>query len=155
MAEILRLGFAGLGEGATLVSPEVAKLPCIQLTAAADLRWGAHRDFSHAAGHQRFYGLTVVSCERGEMRQSQDGIVIYGDEKITEVPVGEKLFGRQAEIAELYEAVVHGRPMFHDGRWGEATLEVCLGILESSAERREVRMAHQVPVVDAVPVGES
>jgi phthalate 4,5-cis-dihydrodiol dehydrogenase len=111
--------------------------------------WGAHRDFSHAAGHQRFYGLTVVSCERGELRQSQDGILIYGDGDITEVPVGEALFGRQAEITELYEAVVHDKPMFHDGRWGEATIEVCLAILQSSAEHREIRLAHQTPVVDS------
>ena len=110
--------------------------------------WGEHRTMAHAAGHQRFYGLTVVTCERGEMRQSQDGILIYSDESITEVPVGEAQFGRQAEITELYEAVVHGRPMFHDGRWGEATLEVCLGILESAAQRSEIAMSHQTPVMD-------
>jgi len=117
-------------------------------TAGADYGWGEHRDMSHTVGRQRFYGLTVVTCERGEMRQSQDGILIYGDESITEVPVGEAQFGRQAEITEFYEAVVHGRPMFHDGRWGAATLEVCLGILESAAERREMMMSHQTPVVD-------
>jgi phthalate 4,5-cis-dihydrodiol dehydrogenase len=89
-----------------------------------------------------------VTCERGELRQSQDGILVYGDEEITEVPVGETLFGRQAEITELYEAVVHDQPMFHDGRWGQATLEVCLGILGSAAERREVMMSHQTQVMD-------
>ena len=109
--------------------------------------WGEHRDFSHTAGHQRFYGLTVVTCERGDLRQSQDGILIYGDE-VREVPVGDAMFGRQAEITELYDAVVNGKPMFHDGRWGEATLEVCLGILRSAEERREIMMSHQVPVVD-------
>lgn len=110
--------------------------------------WGKQRDFSHTTGHQRFYGLTVVTCEKGEMRQSQDGILLYGDEGIQELPVGEALFGRQAEITELYEAVVNGRPMFHDGRWGEATLEVCLGILQSAKERKEILMSHQVPVGD-------
>jgi hypothetical protein len=39
---------------------------------------------------------------------------------------------------------MNGRPVFHDGRWGEATLEVCLGILQSAAERREISMSHQV-----------
>jgi hypothetical protein len=38
--------------------------------------------------------------------------------------------------------------MFHDGRWGQATLEVCLGILQSAAERKEIMMNHQVPVGD-------
>jgi len=114
----------------------------------ADYGWGEHRSMSHTVGRQRFYGLTVVTCERGEMRQSQDGILIYGDEDRREEPVGDALFGRQAEITELYEAVVHDKPMFHDGRWGEATLEVCLGILASAADRREIMMSHQTPVVD-------
>ena len=109
--------------------------------------WGAG-DFSHTVGHQRFYGLTLVSGEKGEMRQSQDGILLYGEESIEDIPVGDGLFGRQAEVTELYNAVVHGRHMFHDGRWGEATLEVCLGILQSAAERKEVYMTRQVPVGD-------
>jgi phthalate 4,5-cis-dihydrodiol dehydrogenase len=95
--------------------------------------------------HQKFFGLIVVSCERGDMRQSPDGILIYGEEGKKEVPIGKAVVGRQAEVAELYEAVTNGRPIFHDGRWGEATLEVCLGILQSAAERREIMMSHQVP----------
>ncbi len=82
------------------------------------------------------------------MRQSQDGILIYGDGEVTEVPITDTVFGRQAEITELYEAVVHDKPMFHDGRWGEATLEVCLGILQSTAEHREVQLSHQTGVPD-------
>ena len=109
--------------------------------------WGG----GHAAEgdlHQPFFGLTVVSCERGAIRQSQDGLFIYGEEDRWEVPVGRALRGRQAELTELYEAVFHGKPIFHDGRWGEATLEVCLGIVQSAAERREIQMSHQVPVGD-------
>ncbi|HLY63923.1 MAG TPA: gfo/Idh/MocA family oxidoreductase, partial [Chloroflexota bacterium] len=109
--------------------------------------WGLS-DFNHAKGHQRFYGLTIVSGDKGEMRQSPDGILLYGDEAIEEIAVERGLFGRQAEITELYNAVVHGQPMFHDGRWGEATLEVCLAILQSAAERKEIQMKHQVPVGD-------
>jgi predicted dehydrogenase len=116
--------------------------------AGGEYGWGEHRDIAHTRGHQRFYGLTVVTCEKGELRQSQDGIFMYGDESIEERPVGDMLFGRQAEITELYDAVVHDKPMSHDGRWGEATLEVCLGILQSAAERREISMSHQVPVRD-------
>jgi len=96
---------------------------------------------------QPFFGPMIVTCERGEMRQSQNGILIYGDEK-REIPLGKALAGRQAEITELYEAVIHDRPVFHDGRWGEATLEVCLAILESAKERREIFLSHQAPVVD-------
>ena len=28
---------------------------------------------------------------------------------------------REAEVEELYDAVVKGRPVFHGGRWGAAT----------------------------------
>lgn len=114
----------------------------------ADFGWGARRKEWDGGNHQRFYGLTIVTCDRGEVRQSQDGIFIYGDEEVREVPIEEMLFGRQAEITELYNGVVNGKPIFHDGRWGEATLEVCLGILQSAAERREVMLSHQVPVLE-------
>jgi hypothetical protein len=98
--------------------------------------------------HQPFFGLTIVNCEKGDMRQSLDGILIYGDGEKKEVPVTGTLGGRRAELGELYEAVVNNRPVFHDGRWGQATLEVCLAILKSGEERREIYMSHQVPVVD-------
>ena len=53
---------------------------------------------------------------------------------------------RRAELQELYDAVVLGEPLWHDGRWGMATLEVCLAIMESARDRREIRLQHQVPV---------
>ena len=77
-----------------------------------------------------------------------DGLYIYGDERKWEVPVAPGERGRAAEIEELYAAVLQGRPVFHDGRWGEATLEVVLGIMQSARERREIFMSHQVPCAD-------
>jgi phthalate 4,5-cis-dihydrodiol dehydrogenase len=56
--------------------------------------------------------------------------------------------GRQAEINELYDAVFNNRPLFHDGRWGEATLEVCLGIIDSARQGKELSLSHQVAVRD-------
>jgi phthalate 4,5-cis-dihydrodiol dehydrogenase len=112
--------------------------------------WEVWRGGHHAQGerHQPFFGITVVACERGAMRQSRDGLIVYGAEDRWEVPVDQSLRGRAAEVTELYEGVVNGRPIFHDGRWGAATLEVCLGILQSARERREILMRHQVPVGD-------
>ena len=94
--------------------------------------------------HQPFFGFTVVSCEHGDIRQSPDGLYIYGDKELTEVPVEKSAAGREAELQELYEAVIEHRPVFHDGRWGEATLEVVLGIMQSAKERKEIFMSHQV-----------
>jgi len=94
---------------------------------------------------QPFFGFTLVSCERGDIRQTPDGIKIYGETEQREIPLSAGSRGREAEVEELYNAVVHNRPVFHDGRWGAATLEVCLAMLESAAERKEIFLSHQVP----------
>ncbi len=114
----------------------------------ADGRFGGSRPF--ARGHppdkpHSLFGLTIVSCEHGDIRQSIQGLYIYGDEKTWEVPVTEYERGRQAELQELYDAVVADRPVFHDGWWGEATLEVVLAIMQSAREKREIMLSHQVP----------
>jgi phthalate 4,5-cis-dihydrodiol dehydrogenase len=114
------------------------------------MRYGGSRegDYSHlwqGERHQPFFGFTLVSCEKGDIRQSADGLIIYGDEGRKEIslPLGKR--GREAEVEELYQAVVNHRPVFHDGRWGEATLEVCLAILESTKGRREIFLLQQTP----------
>jgi phthalate 4,5-cis-dihydrodiol dehydrogenase len=115
------------------------------------MRYGGARagEFAHlptaAERHQPFFGITLVSCERGDLRQSPDGLYLYGDDGKREIVLPRSGSAREAEIEELYQAVVHDRPVFHDGRWGEATLEVCLAIYESSRERREVFLRHQTP----------
>ena len=91
------------------------------------------------------FGLTIVSCEHGDIRQSLQGLYIYGDDRTWEEPVTEYERGRAAELQELYDAVVDDRPVFHDGRWGEATLEVVLAIMQSARERKEILLSHQVP----------
>jgi phthalate 4,5-cis-dihydrodiol dehydrogenase len=91
-----------------------------------------------------FFGLTLVSCERGLIRQSPDGLLLYTESGCEEVPVT-KAAGRAAELVELRDALAAGRPAFPDGRWGRATLEVCLGILDSSRQHREIMLERQVP----------
>jgi predicted dehydrogenase len=98
--------------------------------------------------HQPFFGLTVVSCDRGTMRQSRDGLLIYGDDGLLELPLEQEVHGRAAELSELYQGIVGERPVFHDGRWAMATLEVCLAIADSVRESRDVRMSRQIPTND-------
>jgi len=95
---------------------------------------------------QPFFGLTVVTCEKGDIRQSPDGLFIYDEDGKREIHIPKGIDAREAELQEFYEGIVDDRPIFHDGRWGQATLEVCLAILQSAAERREVSLSHQVPV---------
>jgi phthalate 4,5-cis-dihydrodiol dehydrogenase len=101
---------------------------------------------------QPFFGVTIVTCEKGDIRQSPDGLFLYTEEGKREVIIPRGSQGREAELKEFYQAIVNHQPMFHDGRWGEATLEVCLGILQSAAEKREVAMAHQVAVSDSAHI---
>jgi phthalate 4,5-cis-dihydrodiol dehydrogenase len=93
------------------------------------------------------FGLTLVTCERGDLRESPDGLWLYQDGQKREVPVQDELRGA-SELEELYQAVRFGRPIVHDGRWGEATLEVCLAIHESARSGAEVLLARQT----ALPV---
>jgi phthalate 4,5-cis-dihydrodiol dehydrogenase len=92
-----------------------------------------------------FYGLTLVSCERADFRESPNGIYVYEDSGRREIPVAQSESRGDSELEELYQAVVNGREVVHDGRWGEATLEVILGILESARTGHDVAMTHQAP----------
>jgi phthalate 4,5-cis-dihydrodiol dehydrogenase len=106
-------------------------------------------------------GIVVVSCERGDIRQSPRGLYVYTDDGIREIslPSGSAW---EAEIREMYEAIVTRGKAFHSGRWGMATLEVALGIVESARTHRQVTLRHQVQLdqeYDAVysvhPTGEA
>lgn len=90
-----------------------------------------------------WFGITVVSCERGNIRQSPDGLLIYDDEGHHEVPVQGERDSGNTELKELYDAVTEGKSISHDGRWGLATLEVLVAIMQSGRERRELMMSHQ------------
>ena len=114
------------------------------------MRFGGAREgeFSHVWSGERkqpFFGLTMVSCEKGDIRQTPDGLRIYGESEQREIALAAGSRGREAEVEELYNAVVHKKPVFHDGRWGAATLEVCLAMLESAEKRQEIFLSHQVP----------
>jgi phthalate 4,5-cis-dihydrodiol dehydrogenase len=114
------------------------------------MRFGGKREgeYSHAWDGERkqpFFGFTLISCEKGDIRQTPGGLKIYGETEHREIPLVAGARGREAEVEELYNAVMHDRPVFHDGRWGAATLEVCLAMIESAEKRHEVFLSHQVP----------
>jgi phthalate 4,5-cis-dihydrodiol dehydrogenase len=106
------------------------------------------RQSAEPAPHPPFYGLTLVSCEKGDIRQSADGLTIYAEDGKREIPLPTDETGRDAVVRELYEAIVHDRPPLHSGRWGKANLEVCLAVLESARLRQEIRLSHQVSTLD-------
>jgi phthalate 4,5-cis-dihydrodiol dehydrogenase len=100
---------------------------------------GSARAASNSLG---LFGLTLVTCEGGDLRESSDGLWLYQRGERTPVSVADELRGA-AELEELYQAVRFERPIVHDGRWGAATLEVCLAIHESARTRAEVLLSRQ------------
>ncbi len=91
-----------------------------------------------------FFGLTIVSCERGAIRQSPDGLYVYDDTGCEEVAVPPNP-ERAAELIELRDALAENRAVFPDGRWGAATLEVCRAIIDSAERKCDVPLERQVP----------
>ena len=96
-----------------------------------------------ASGFQGDLGIVVVSCARGDVRQAPNGLWVYDDDGQREVPVQGLHDERMAELDEMYQALTTGRSVRHDGRWGMATLEVVLAMLQSTQEHREIMLSHQ------------
>ena len=95
--------------------------------------------------HQHF-GTIVASCQHADLRPLPTGVMVYADERAWLEPLPQPAVPRQEVIDELYAAVVDGIAASHDARWGRATLEVCLAMLASAREGREITLSHQVPV---------
>jgi phthalate 4,5-cis-dihydrodiol dehydrogenase len=89
--------------------------------------------------HQHF-GPVIVSCQRGDLRPMPDGLWLFGDERREFRPLPSPSVPRFEVIDELYGAVVAGAPPLHDGTWAKATLEVCLALLQSAREQRDVEL---------------
>lgn len=91
------------------------------------------------------FGVYLVSCERGDIRQSPGALLIYDEEGKREVPLDTQREAGNGELLEMYRALREGGKIRHDGRWGMATLELIYSIMQSGRERREIRLTHQCP----------
>ncbi len=99
------------------------------------------------APHQPHFGLTLVSCERGDIRQSPDGLLVYRNGACEPVALPRDKSPRVRVLEEFADAIA-GKPVTHTGRWGLANLEVCTAAIESSRTGREIALAHQVAAAD-------
>jgi phthalate 4,5-cis-dihydrodiol dehydrogenase len=99
----------------------------------------AFKDVPKARAHQHF-GVVIVSCERGDLRPLPTGVMIYGDTEQRMDWLSPPKVPRVEVIDELYEAVVNGKSPLHNGEWAMATMEVCLAMLRSAREAREVAL---------------
>jgi phthalate 4,5-cis-dihydrodiol dehydrogenase len=124
---------------ATLPSSAQAELEAKQERAAGAI--------PPSAPHQPFFGLTLVSCEGGDIRQTPQGLRIHSAQGVQDIPLPVDRSPRDLVLDEFYEACLGDAPTLHDGRWGLANLEVCEAAIASSAGGFEVLLRHQVPVI--------
>jgi phthalate 4,5-cis-dihydrodiol dehydrogenase len=90
------------------------------------------------------FGLVVASCERADLRPLPHGVMVYGDKTrhLDEIPPPK--IPRSEVVDELTAAAMSGTEPSHSGEWGLATLEICLGILESGRSGSEVVLQNQI-----------
>jgi len=92
--------------------------------------------------HQQF-GPLIASCTRADLRPVPKGVFIHADSGRHFEPIEPPAIPRQAVIDELLAAVFDDVPPLHDGAWGMATMQVCLAMLQSAREGREIFMEYQ------------
>jgi phthalate 4,5-cis-dihydrodiol dehydrogenase len=138
----------GVGEWGEAARPRVAPQPAAALSPEQELaakRKRARNAIPASAPHQPHFGLTVVSCERGDIRQSPDGLLVYSERGREEIALPADRSPRDLVIEEFADAIA-GKPVTHTGRWGLANLEVCTAAIESSRTGKEIELKHQVAV---------
>jgi len=109
-------------------------------------RQRARRAIPAQAPYQPFFGLTVVSCEGGDLRQSPTGLWVDTPSRSWEIALPTDRSPREHVLDELAGMLLEGSRPLHDGRWGLATLELCLAVMRSARLGRAVGLQHQVPV---------
>ena len=72
----------------------------------------------------------IVTCERGEIRASADGLFIYDANGKREIalPKSAAMPGRSEVLDDMIAAIRTGKPPLQNGRWGKANVEVTLAI---------------------------
>jgi phthalate 4,5-cis-dihydrodiol dehydrogenase len=98
-----------------------------------------------APTHQPHFGVMIVTCARGEMRASADGLLVYDEAGKREIPLppSAAMPGRSEVLDDMIAAIRSGKRPLQDGRWAKANVEVTLAMLRSARERREVVLQHQ------------
>jgi phthalate 4,5-cis-dihydrodiol dehydrogenase len=150
--------FSGwVGEMGQGKSPRARKPPRRFASAAEEAAFKSARNYGGPAyqppaaqelAHQHF-GTVIVSCERADLRPMPQGVMIYQSGTARLDPLPPPTVPRAEVIDELYDAVVNGKPPLHDGASGLATLAVCLAMLRSSRDGRDIVLSRQTATKDA------
>lgn len=98
------------------------------------------------APFQPFFGLTLVSCEGGDIRQSPEGLQIFTQGGVEEITLQNDRTPRDLVMAEFHDAISGRAPAVHNGRWGLANLEVCTAAIESARQGRDIPLLEQAAI---------
>jgi phthalate 4,5-cis-dihydrodiol dehydrogenase len=90
--------------------------------------------------------MMIVTCARGEMQASAEGLFIYDTAGKREVPLPKSasMPGRSEVLDDMIAAIRTGAKPLADGLWAKANVEVTLALLQSARERREISLTQQV-----------
>lgn len=145
-----------VGEGGQRKSPDIygatrRLLSSVQNAEAETALKATHNyggaDFFAPGGTPDFhphFGVVLVSCERGDIRPTPKGVMIYGDRERRFEPLPAPPTPRAEVLDELCDAVLDGKPPLHNGAWGLATMEVCLAMLRSARDGCDVELTDQI-----------
>ena len=121
------------------------------LDAQAEKRLKSTRTYGTGGGlpkatHHEHFGPIIVSCDRGDLRITPDGVEIFGDteRRFVHAPLGD--VPRKAVIDALVAAVREDIAPPQTGAWGRASLEVCHAILRSAETGAQVALLRQCGV---------
>jgi phthalate 4,5-cis-dihydrodiol dehydrogenase len=95
------------------------------------------------AAHEHF-GFVLAFCEHADMRLMPDRVEVFADtqRRVVELPPPT---APRREVWDAFAAAIRGGKMPpQTGAWGMATLEVCLAMLQSAREGRDISLHHQV-----------
>ena len=93
-------------------------------------------------------GPLMVSFDDADVRLSPGGLTVYGNKERSEIPLVTVEDGRDGRLNTFHDAIVTGRPLPANARWGNATIELLLAIEQSGEQRKEMFLQHQTPTVD-------
>ena len=116
----------------------------MQIKVARNYAGSSNAPSADSTAHQHF-GPIIVSCERGDLRLTPQGVWIYAETERHFESVPLEGAPRREVINEIWATLREGKSAVHDGTWARATTEVSLAILESAREDRDVILRFQVP----------
>ncbi|MCI2810973.1 Gfo/Idh/MocA family protein [Eoetvoesiella caeni] len=109
---------------------------------AQQFSYGALKLPLHAPMYQPHFGITILTCERGEMRSSPSGFTLYDEHGAHNFALSPST-GYEGIFNDLRLALSTGNSPRHDVHWGKASAEAMLALLQSARERKEVALTHQ------------